>query len=713
MSLFQRIRLAGKALAGKANDMSASALVGAGRSLGLWHEALTGFVPREVNPYFYEALRESLGPIDGGINRLVTIDGIIRVRGGNDKLVQMIETGLLKSVPVNDMESGLQAFYAGQGNELYEQGFTVGEMVMDAKGRELIGLRVADSKGVYFRRNPETLRLETWYRPPSPKPGSRRDGTDQLETILRNQSQRPAEWLHAQNFVSIDPARVVYAVFNPESGLPYGVSIMRSIEFVGQMLLKVQNATGHVWDRYGDPPLQLTYKTANRSLVAADLDKRRVVLSDELAKVLEAKRRGNSADFVQAVGKDDDITIKAIGTDGQALEIEMPARHMMEQILAKIGLPAWMLGMQWSTAERMAEQQSEVVLQESRTRFEHRAAGLRGVVETWLRGRGATWKPGDWELYQELPRLQDELKTAQAGFLNAQTAMMESGTAPEVGKPSGQSGKIARLKMGDLEFDMHAGCAHAKGASADSGEPWAEDDPELPKIEARAVAGMLALWGDLRDGLLRVLKLPTSKSAEMKAPGDVVWTFDVMSVLRAIADLERVFIAAAGGESGPLLQEAFRAWVRGLENAAAPLNAQAAIDATHEEMRSTLTRRGMDLVRNATVRALRDDILSELTSGAYDGLGPKEVARRLAQKFALREYDWERLARSEIAYAQVLGKEAQYAELGLPDYDWITASESCPICVERASAGPYKIGAGPLPMRDSHPECCCTITAHG
>lgn len=415
MSLIQRIRTAtARAIAGKSNDMSSSVLVRSGSALGAWGDALGGFVPREVNPYFYEALREALGPIDGGINRLVTIDGIIRVRGGNDKLTQMIDAELLKSLPVNDMESGVQAFYAGQGNELYEQGFSVGEMVMDAKGRELIGLRVADSKGVYFRRDPDSLRLQTWYRSPGPKRGTRRDGTDQLETILRNQSQRPADWLHAQDFGQINPDRIVYAVFNPESGLPYGVSIMRSIEFVGQGLLKVQNATGHVWDRYGDPPLQLTYKTSNRSLQQTDLDKRRAALAAELAKVMDAKRLGNSADFVQAVGKDDDITIKAIGADGQVLEIEMPARHMMEQILAKIGLPAWMLGMQWSTAERMAEQQSEVVLQESRTRFEHRAAGLRRVVETWLRGRGLAWKSGDWELYQELPRLQDELKAAQA-----------------------------------------------------------------------------------------------------------------------------------------------------------------------------------------------------------------------------------------------------------------------------------------------------------
>ena len=73
--------------------MSTSAIVRANASsLGVWGGALNGFVPREVNTYFYEALRSALAPIDGGIARLVTMDGILRVEGGNDKLIQAIQS---------------------------------------------------------------------------------------------------------------------------------------------------------------------------------------------------------------------------------------------------------------------------------------------------------------------------------------------------------------------------------------------------------------------------------------------------------------------------------------------------------------------------------------------------------------------------------------------------------------------------------------------
>lgn len=706
----------------KSATISTSAILGAQRALGPWGDAIYGFIPREVNPYFYESLREAIGPIDGGIGRLVTMDGIIRVRGANDKIVNLIETEFMANIVVNDQENGFQAFYASQSNELYEQGFAVGEHVMDEAGKELIGLRVADSKGIYYRRDEKTGALETWYRPPAPKRCGRRDGSDQIEAVLRNRTQQSGAWLIGQGYVQLDTLRVIYAAFNPEAANPYGVSVLRSLEFVSQILLKIQNATGHVWDRFGDPPLQLTYKTNNAKLGKPDLDKRRDALGMELAKVLDAKRLGNSADFVQAIGKDDDISIKAIATDGTVIEIEMPARHMMEQILAKFGLPAWMLGMQWSTAERMADQQSEIVLQESRTRFARRKPGMTRTVATWLRGRGITWKPGDWELYQELPRLQDMLKESQANFLDAQTALMLNGQQPTVPKapgagpasglePNKSNIVAARMKSdGSMEFDlpMHA----HKSADAPS-EPWAEDDAALPKIEARAVAGLTALWSDLRDSVLRVLKLPSAKAATGKAPDMTAWTFDPVNVLNEIADAESVFIDAAGAVDGPLLQESFRAWVRGLENAASDMDASAAIEETRSQWSSQLAQRGLDLVKTATARALRDDILTELQSGAYAGLNPTEVARRLAAQFDLHNYDWERLARSEIAYAQSLGKQAQYATMDVQQYDWITGGAGvCPICIGYESGGPYPLGNGPMPMRDSHPNCRCSILAH-
>ena len=53
-----------------------------------------------------------------------------------------------------------------------------------------------------------------------------------------------------------------------------------------------------------------------------------------------------------------------IGADNQMLDSEIPVRQLMEQIVAKTGLPPFMLGLNWSTSERMAQQQTDVLTSE-------------------------------------------------------------------------------------------------------------------------------------------------------------------------------------------------------------------------------------------------------------------------------------------------------------------------------------------------------------
>lgn len=66
---------------------------------------------------------------------------------------------------------------------------------------------------------------------------------------------------------------------------------------------------------------------------------------------------GKVRDFV-CVG---DVDIKVIGADNQILDIQVPARQMAEQIVAKLGIPPFLLGLQWSTTERMSAQQADIL----------------------------------------------------------------------------------------------------------------------------------------------------------------------------------------------------------------------------------------------------------------------------------------------------------------------------------------------------------------
>lgn len=712
------LRLIGR----KSNDMSTSALARAYQALGMWQGAIgEGFIPRQVNPWFYSALREALGPLDGGIDRLVTMDGIIGVEGGNDKITNAIENDFLKNIAFNDLEAGFQAFYATQGDMMLEQGCAVGEMVMDKRGKELIGLRIADSKGVVFHR--EASQLDTWYRPPRYRRTGRRDGTDAIETVIRNNGigngVLSETYLTEQGFLQMDPATMIYAGFNSHADNPYGVSILRSIEFVSQLLVRIQNSTGLTWDRFGDPVFQVLYRTKNRTLKDADFDKRRDALAKDFQTVMNTKRSGNSADFVNAIGADDDITIKVIGEGNQVLAMDLPAAHMLNQILAKFGLPSWMMGIDVRQAGTMGEQQAEMVLQASKTRFDRRRPGLDRVVATWLRGRGFTWKPGDWAMVQTLPNLYDELKRAQAGFLQAQTQMMlrNGGNMPapqgNLGGNDGGMGNISGTRA--LAHPRHS---HRKAPGDDGSEnpddsepahsePWADHDPQLPKIETAAVEALQAEWHALYQRVYQTLRLSET--------GAATFTFDATTMLQALTKDQEWFIARAGAVDGPYLQQVFAAWTRGIVNGASEIDAEAAgddaIEQALQQLRGAVAQRQLSQVRNTSIRTFADDIVAELQRGSYDGKNPATVARELEQRFGMHDYDWLRLARSEIASANAKGKAQSFIRNGYLQYDWVIAPDACVICASIKAAGPYMIGAGPMPMDDSHPLCRCSIHA--
>lgn len=652
-------------------------------AMGPWSAALGSWTPRNNAPWLYEALKEAVPMLDGGLGRMVTLDGILEVEGDNDKVVAVIEDWM-RNVPVNDLETSYQSAYASQGGECYEQGHGIVEWIYDAKGREVIGLRVADSKGTAFLRDTDRMRI--FYRAPGTERDRRNDGLDQVERILTGQVRRPPSsgMLIKAGYVELDPSQLVVSVHRPEADNPYGTSLMRSVPFVAQNLLRMQNAVGRVWTRFGDPSFHIEFSTKSAKIDGPEAQRRANRIASDLATALKAKESGNSVDLATGVSANDTIAIKIIGAVDEALEIEMPARHMIEQIVAAFGIPAWMLGVSWAQAAGIAEPQSELVLQDSRTRFALREPGLRRPIEAMLRGRGITWKAGDWKLVQRLPSLHDEVKRAQAGFLIAQTAMMGQGAATT------SRGLDNNLRASRGDRRKAGGCiGHKSDDDHDGGETWAESDEALPRIEENTRARLLADWNVLRDEVVRLAVPDLTVSA---------WSFDMAQLPAVLASGS----AAVRVMTDSLLRGQMDAWDRGVDNAYRDQPAKAArkaawdddpdITAAIEQLRGAAQRymreRGLVYVQGGMERTLREQVIAELAAGAYDGLNALAVADRLEQRFGDGEFNWERLARSEVALAQVDGKLDLYAEEGLDQYDFWAAPDGCPLCLRLASEGP-------------------------
>lgn len=126
---------------------------------------------------------------------------------------------------------------------------------------------------------------------------------------------------------------------------------------------------------------------------------------------------GAVRDFV-AVG---DVDIKVIGADNQALDSEAPVRQILEQLVAKTGLPPFLLGLSWSSTERMSAQQADMLTTEITALRRRLTPVVERICETWLRLHGY---PERVKVEWEDINLQDLVEEARAGLYREQAKVL-------------------------------------------------------------------------------------------------------------------------------------------------------------------------------------------------------------------------------------------------------------------------------------------------
>jgi hypothetical protein len=146
---------------------------------------------------------------------------------------------------------------------------------------------------------------------------------------------------------------------NPEPGSPYGVSMFRGMPFLAEILMKIYQTIGTNWERAGNVRYSVICKGAD-DLDPVVAQERGKAVAAEWARAMEESKTGTVRDFV-AVG---DVEIKVIGGESPILDSEVPVRQILEQLVAKTGLPPFLLGLNWSTTERMSGQQADILTSE-------------------------------------------------------------------------------------------------------------------------------------------------------------------------------------------------------------------------------------------------------------------------------------------------------------------------------------------------------------
>ena len=343
----------------------------------------------EGNIACYRAIREAVPIVDAAIEKLIRLCGGFRA-SCSDPAVETELNRFLATVNTGRGQRGLQSFLDCYLDSMLTCGRAVGEIVPDG-ARDIAAVLCGDVTEVVIR-----------------------EGDTPLEFALCAAGGVEPEPLPYQELLLFTP-------FAPEAEHPYGVSLLRSMPYMVEVLLTVYRSMQSNFERSGSLRYAVTYKPGGDPLDRANAADRLRQIAKEWSSAMASGRAGAVRDFV-AMG---DIGIQTIGADGEMPDTETPVRQILEQLVGKTGIPPFMLGLSWSSTERMSSQQADVMTSEITAIRRSLTPVVERVCDLWLAMHGYA---DVYEVVWDDINLQDEVEEAKARWYDAQTEKLKEET---------------------------------------------------------------------------------------------------------------------------------------------------------------------------------------------------------------------------------------------------------------------------------------------
>ncbi|MDR2817392.1 MAG: serine/threonine protein phosphatase [Oscillospiraceae bacterium] len=331
----------------------------------------------------YSQIRESIPIVDAAINKIIRLVGDFKIESENEFMTQQVDH-FLKNVLVIGNGNGMHSFMTCYLDSMLTFGNALGEIVLDPMGREIVALFNVSMRNIRLRREDASLETEFWI--------SRRFDYEKIK----------------------HPELLVFSTLNPVAGEIYGNSLIKGLPFVSEILLKIYKSIGLNFDRVGNVRFAINYKPNQNSMDADCAQEIAQNIASQWEQAMRDCSDGVIRDFV-SVG---DVDIKVIGADNNIISTEVPVRQMLEQIVAKMGIPPFLLGLNWSTTERMSKQQSDILISEIESYRRTITPCISKIVKTWSRLSGfddefeVVWRKIN--LYDEITQAKTQLMLNQA-----------------------------------------------------------------------------------------------------------------------------------------------------------------------------------------------------------------------------------------------------------------------------------------------------------
>ena len=344
----------------------------------------------------YASLREQVPVIDACIGKIIRLVGGFSATA-NDPAYQEALDRFVREVRVGASGVSLHTFLDCYLDSLLTYGSALCEIVYDKTKTGIAGLYIAPMRKMEVREGD--------------KPLSRQ--------YFAYHGSKPLKLRHPEN--------LIFTALSPTPESPCGVSLLRGLPSLSAILLRIYECIGQNFDRVGNVRYAVTYKPSDDNGDKAFARERAKQIAKEWSSGMAAMKNGDIRDFV-AVG---DVGIKVIGADNQIIDTDVPVRQILEQLIAKLGIPPFLLGLSWSTSERMSAQQSDILTSELEYYRRLVEPAVMQICNAFLRLNGsADGLSIEWENIN----LQDESELALARLRNAQARAIEISNSKEENK---------------------------------------------------------------------------------------------------------------------------------------------------------------------------------------------------------------------------------------------------------------------------------------
>lgn len=333
----------------------------------------------------YSTIKEAIPVIDAAISKLVRLIGTFKIEC-EDKDIEFEINKFLQNVKVGSCSTGIDSFIFVHLNQLLTYGTAIGEIIPNSKFNDIAALYNASLRNISLKSDNGSLNLKIYKK-------------------LSNGELKEIKY----------PELIAISVLNPDPESLYGNSILKGLPFVSGILLKIFASIGNNWERVGNARFAVTYSPPKDASEQMYTKERAENIASEWSKAMKSE---TPTDFI-AIG---DVDIKVIGADNQVLDSKTPVRQILEQIVSKLSIPPFLLGLSWSTTESMSVQQLEILNSELESYRRILNPVINKICNMWMQFKGLDL---NFKIKWCSINLKDELRLANTRLLKAKAREIE------------------------------------------------------------------------------------------------------------------------------------------------------------------------------------------------------------------------------------------------------------------------------------------------